>query len=143
MTDWPLAVCDGSTFPFEDLVETDTVRQDYIGSNMFAQHRDHHDWYYLHHHRADEAMFFKQFDSESGVKARCKLLCFCFCFCFCFWVLILFLLSRGGKVLTRGVGCGLVCPHASFKHGLIDPSLPVRESIEVRALVFTNAVEGE
>ncbi|MCJ1361286.1 hypothetical protein MMC16_000384 [Acarospora aff. strigata] len=72
--DWPLAICDGSTIDMEDLIETDTVRRDYIGSNMFALHRETQAWYYLHKQQADEVLIFKQFDSHPDVEARCMLL---------------------------------------------------------------------
>jgi hypothetical protein len=72
--DWPLAVCDGSTVDDNDLLETDIVRRDFrehVGANMFALHRERYRWYYLSRQQPDEVLIFKQFDTESGVKARC------------------------------------------------------------------------
>ncbi|KAA6413645.1 MAG: hypothetical protein FRX48_02006 [Lasallia pustulata] len=98
--DWPLAVCDGSTVDTTDLVETDTVRRDYVGSNMFVLHQERHKWYYLSKHNVDEVLVLKQFDSSPDVDAR-------------------------------------YCPHAAFKHRNVTAQTPARESVEVRALVFT------
>jgi hypothetical protein len=72
--DWPLAVCDGSTISYDDLLETDVVREDFethVGSNMFALYRQECRWHYLSKQRPDEVWIFKQFDSDEGVPARC------------------------------------------------------------------------
>ncbi|PSS22369.1 hypothetical protein M430DRAFT_137540 [Amorphotheca resinae ATCC 22711] len=103
--DWPLAVCDGSTVDDNDLLETDIVRRDFrehVGANMFALHRERYRWYYLSRQQPDEVLIFKQFDTESGVKAR-------------------------------------FCPHSSFKWSRAHKGALPRESVEVRALVFTDA----
>lgn len=65
MTDWPLALCDGSTVSLQDdLVETDTVRRNYQGANMYMIHRDEHRWYFLRDQGIDEVLIFKQFDTN-------------------------------------------------------------------------------
>lgn len=72
--DWPLAICDGSTVTYDDLLATDIVREDYedhVGSNMFALHKDKCHWYYVSRQKPSEAWIFKQFDSDEGVSARC------------------------------------------------------------------------
>ncbi|PQE06497.1 hypothetical protein CJF32_00002342 [Rutstroemia sp. NJR-2017a WRK4] len=71
VTDWPLALCDGRTVSLQDdLIETDTVRRNYQGANMYMIHRDEHRWYFLRGQGTDEVLIFKQFDTndtEAGV----------------------------------------------------------------------------
>lgn len=71
--DWPLAVNDGSTVNVDDLVETDTIRRSFIGSNLYAKYRDTQKWYYLKRQQPDEVLIFKQFDSKPEVQAARKL----------------------------------------------------------------------
>ncbi|KAM3071209.1 hypothetical protein ACMFMG_008800 [Clarireedia jacksonii] len=72
VTDWPLALCDGSTVSLQDdLVETDTVRRNYQGANMYMIHRDEHRWYFLRNQGTDEALIFKQFDTNDTAATVC------------------------------------------------------------------------
>jgi hypothetical protein len=48
----------------DDLVETDTVRRNYQGANMYMVHRDEHRWYFLRGQGTDEVLIFKQFDTH-------------------------------------------------------------------------------
>jgi hypothetical protein len=70
--DWPLAVNDGSTVSADDLVETDTIRRSFIGSNLYAKYRETQKWYYLDCQQPEEVLVFKQFDSEPEVQAACE-----------------------------------------------------------------------
>ncbi|KAK0735994.1 hypothetical protein B0T21DRAFT_311062 [Apiosordaria backusii] len=106
--DWPLAVANGSKFSYQDLIEVDLIRRDYIGSTMYAKWKEGgHEWYYLRDQEPNEICLFKNFDSDTTVNAT-------------------------------------MCPHASF--ALLDNEKRltgckggscVRESIEMRAFVFT------
>ncbi|KAL9120122.1 MAG: hypothetical protein Q9187_003326 [Circinaria calcarea] len=101
VSDWPLALCDGSTVSPHSLVETDHVRRSYTGSTMYLMHEPQQKWYYLSGQGKAEVVIFKNFDSERrGVRAR-------------------------------------YAPHASFLHPDAKADRPPRESIEVRAFVFT------
>ncbi|KAK5625799.1 hypothetical protein RRF57_001515 [Xylaria bambusicola] len=67
--EWALAVCDGTTVKPEDLVETDSVRQGSVSTNYYAKYAPDQQWYYLKHQSPDEALIFKHFDSEPGIRA--------------------------------------------------------------------------
>ncbi|KAI0433183.1 hypothetical protein F5Y09DRAFT_299959 [Xylaria sp. FL1042] len=67
--EWALAVCDGTTVKPEDLVETDSVRQGSVSTNYYAKYAPEQMWYYLAHQSPEEALIFKHFDSEPGVRA--------------------------------------------------------------------------
>ncbi|KAI0506382.1 hypothetical protein F5B22DRAFT_451839 [Xylaria bambusicola] len=67
--EWALAVCDGTTVKPDDLVETDSVRQGSVSTNYYAKYAPDQQWYYLKHQSPDEALIFKHFDSEPGVRA--------------------------------------------------------------------------
>lgn len=72
VADWPLAVADGSNVTYDDLIETDHIRRQYIGGTMNARYKpDKYKWHYLHEQTADEVILLKQFDSKNGVKAKC------------------------------------------------------------------------
>ena len=67
--DRPLALCDGRTMKYSDLVETDLVRVNYVGSTMFGKYREGFDWYFLDQQTRDEVCLFKNFDSANYVDA--------------------------------------------------------------------------
>lgn len=67
--EWPLALCDSSSMPQEDLVEYDHVRRRFKGSAYHAYFNPEHRWYYLGNQTPDEVTFLKIFDSNSSVKA--------------------------------------------------------------------------
>ncbi|KAI0153294.1 hypothetical protein GGR57DRAFT_513129 [Xylariaceae sp. FL1272] len=66
---WPLAVCDGRTVKFEDLVETDSIQQGSNSSVYYAKYAAGQKWYYLDRQTPEEALIFKHFDSDPGVSA--------------------------------------------------------------------------
>ncbi|KAG7287781.1 hypothetical protein NEMBOFW57_007296 [Staphylotrichum longicolle] len=45
--DWPLALCDGKSIAYDDLLEVDLIRKDYIGYTMYATYRPGYKWYFL------------------------------------------------------------------------------------------------
>ncbi|KAI8634669.1 putative 7 alpha-cephem-methoxylase [Xylariaceae sp. FL1651] len=98
---FPLAFCDGSSVPSEQLVEVDIVRKSFPGESYYPLESNAYKWYYLNNMSPDEVLFMKMYDSNENVKAHC-------------------------------------CPHASFTLA-DDASAKPRESIEVRALVFTDS----
>lgn len=61
---------------YEDLIEVDLIRKDYIGSTMYSKYRPGYKWYYLDEQRPDEVCFFKNFDSNAEVKASSESLTF-------------------------------------------------------------------
>ena len=88
---------------------------------------DKYRWHYLHEQTADEVIMLKQFDSKNGVKAKCKL---------CSYV---DQGNRGSEYLKQGIllTIEIVTPHVAFPLENVTEGTPRRESIEVRALVFT------
>jgi hypothetical protein len=70
--DWPIAFCDGSSVQIDDLIETEHLRRGYAGANMNLRYRDEQQWYYLSEQSREEIVLFKNFDSNSTVKARCE-----------------------------------------------------------------------
>lgn len=71
---WPLALCDGSSIHYEDLLEVDLIRKEYIGATMYAKYRPGYKWYYVEQQTADEVCLFKNFDSDGSVKAPSRFL---------------------------------------------------------------------
>ncbi|KAE9378879.1 hypothetical protein N431DRAFT_460204 [Stipitochalara longipes BDJ] len=71
VSDWPLAICDGTTVSPDDLVEADHVRRNYIGSTVYLKHNSSQKFYYMNGQRKDEVLIFKNFDSKKGVKCKC------------------------------------------------------------------------
>jgi len=69
--DWPLALCDGASMGYDDLIEVDLIRQDYIGSTMYAKYRRGYRWHYLESQTPDEVCLFKNFDSKD-VRSQSK-----------------------------------------------------------------------
>ena len=68
--DYPLAFCDPSSVPTQDVVECDHVRRKFKGANMYLHFNPQHKWYYLGQQREDEVLFLKMFDSDPSVKAK-------------------------------------------------------------------------
>jgi hypothetical protein len=98
--DYPLGVCEASSVNQENLLECDHIRKKYIGSTVFLTHKDGYKWRYLSHHRPEELLIMKMFDSNPSVAQH--------------------------------------CPHVSFKNPSAGATAPPRQSIEVRALVFSD-----
>ncbi|OAR01684.1 hypothetical protein LLEC1_02191 [Akanthomyces lecanii] len=112
--DFPLAVCDGSSVPPESLVSVDHVTRGYIGESYYPLYHASYRWYYLDKQTKDEVLLFKTFDNSNDAKAKCRYA----------WTLTQLLSSLG-------------CPHTAFRSRKVGASHNPRESIEVRALVFT------
>lgn len=70
---WPLALCDGKSVTYDDLLEVDLIRKDYIGSTMYAKYRRGYKWYFLDRQQPAEVCLFKNFDSDATVEAKSML----------------------------------------------------------------------
>lgn len=116
--DWPLAVGDGSTFEDADLVETDHVRRYYTGTTIYVLHNPKQRYYYMDKQSKEDVLIFKNFDSKEGIKARCA------------YKKIMYLRRPVLMILADA-------PHGSFLHPHGGEAAVPRQSIEVRALVFT------
>jgi hypothetical protein len=116
--DNPLAICDGSTILKSDLVAADHITRRHFDINCFGLYSPRYRWWYLNRQRKDEAILFKNFDSEQTVRAKCR------------WYF--------GFVSSPLTDKRTGCLHTSFTQHLPDSeSKPGRKSIEVRALVFS------
>ncbi|KAL9609701.1 MAG: hypothetical protein Q9167_005551 [Letrouitia subvulpina] len=109
--DWPIAVSDGRTIKRCDLVEADHVRRHYTGSTMYLMPDPQQQFYYMSKQSKNDVLIFKNFDSKRDVDAP----------------------SNKHRLLIDEI----VAPHASFLHPDATADATPRESIEVRALVFT------
>ncbi|KAF2791294.1 hypothetical protein K505DRAFT_249299 [Melanomma pulvis-pyrius CBS 109.77] len=113
---WPLAVCDGSTLPETSLVECERIRREYVGNTMYLLQTAGIKWYYHSQQSEDDLLIFKTFDSSRDVAANCKY-------------------TQG---LTSEEMLTIVdCSHGSFQPKDVPSDTKIRQSIEVRALVFT------
>jgi hypothetical protein len=117
--DHPLAVCDYQTVDRKDLVAVDLVFPHYVSELFKMWYNPTQKWYYLDRQMHEEVWLVKMCDSgateDNGI-AECELLA----------------VSHWLGWLMRVAGC----PHASFIHPLCPPDARLRESIEMRALVF-------
>ena len=71
---WPLAVCDGSTLAESDVIEAEHRRETFSETSLYCLPRKSHRWYFQSRHRPDEALLVKIYDSNTEVKARCKMI---------------------------------------------------------------------
>jgi hypothetical protein len=99
------------------VVYADHIRQYYIGETVFLKPLPNHAWHYLSNQTQNEVTLIKIFDSDESSKAKCEYLPI--------------------TDVSRRLLIHLGCPHASFTHSLIGIGAQPRESIEVRALIFT------
>lgn len=67
LQNYPLAVCDGRTVPFENTLETDRISRRYQGDTLFTLFQKGYKWYYLSGQKNDEPLIFKGFDSKASV----------------------------------------------------------------------------
>jgi len=67
---WPLALCDGPSMDYDDLLEVDLVRRDYVGYTMYAKYRPGYKWCFLKDQTPDEVCLFKNFDSKDEVDGK-------------------------------------------------------------------------
>lgn len=123
--DRPLALCDARTVQVSDLVEADHVRKHYSGANYYARLSHNYRWHYLNRQRRDEVTLLKMFDS-ANVEGKCKSP-----------------RSRRTFSILAIVLIHIDCLHTSFPHTKIPAGAAPRESIEVRALIFTYAHRGD
>lgn len=117
--DRPLALCDARTVELSDLVEADHVRKHYSGANYYARPSHNYRWCYLNRQRRDEVTLLKMFDS-ANVGGKCE--------------------SPSPQSFLTTLAISLTCTdclHTSFSHTEIPAGAVPRESIEVRALIFT------
>ncbi|KAI0902852.1 putative 7 alpha-cephem-methoxylase [Ustulina deusta] len=77
---FPLTFCDGSSVPHEQLVEVDVVRQSFPGESYYPLESKGYKWHFLNQQRPDEVLFMKMNDSDTTVKAQCKLLTMTLCY---------------------------------------------------------------
>jgi len=70
IVDTPLAVCDARSISVRDLVVTELRYRDRIGEMFLVQESPHHRWAYFSEMDRDEALVFKQYDSQVSGVAR-------------------------------------------------------------------------
>jgi hypothetical protein len=114
--DWPLALCDASSLNPHALHAGDVVFQDFQTENLLLEHHPEHRWYYVREQMPTQAWVFLQGDSRGRP-------------CQYFWS---FTVLESLLILFPGV------PHSSFLHPGAPEKAQPRQSIEVRALVFTS-----
>jgi hypothetical protein len=119
--DWPVGLVDGRTLSEGDLIEVDHLHKNHAGSAMYLQYNPKQRFSYLSEQRRDEVLIFKNFDSKS-VQSRCR--------------------YRGTTIKDRKINILLGAPHAAFQHPSPPSDVQPRESIEIRALVFTHPSDG-
>lgn len=66
----PLALCDASSMPEDDLVRADHIRRKFKGETLFTHYSEHHRWYYVSKQTQNEVTLFKNFDSDPHVAAK-------------------------------------------------------------------------
>lgn len=70
IVDTPLAVCDARTVLARDMVASDVHYPDRSGEIYLFAHSDRHRWYYYPEMNCNEALVFKQYDSQVSGIAR-------------------------------------------------------------------------
>jgi hypothetical protein len=68
--DLPLAICDASTVPLDDLVAAEHVYRHRVGETYQVTYSPAHRWFYVPDMRTDEALLLKCFDSRIDGTAR-------------------------------------------------------------------------
>ncbi len=112
--DCPLALCDGSTFRQSDLVICSNVQKTRLGETLLPLYSPDANLCYLNRRGRDDVTIIKIFDS---VVASCM-------------SLSLAMLRTTQLIATGG-------PHTAFHHIKIPEGASPRQSIEMRALIFT------
>lgn len=118
--DQPLAFGDGSSISIKDCVGIDHIRRYCVGESNYPLYSSGYRWYYLNRQTRDEVLIFKTHDSDTSVKAMCE-----------------YYPVKLWKENNSVPGC----PHTSFRKSGIPSNYVPRESIEVRALVFSEEQE--
>ncbi|MFT7532830.1 MAG: hypothetical protein ACI9FD_003865, partial [Gammaproteobacteria bacterium] len=67
---FPLAMCDASSIPLEDLISVPRVSKERIGEIQFVSSGVGHRWVYFPHMDQHEVLLFKTFDSRDDGRAR-------------------------------------------------------------------------
>lgn len=62
----PLAMCDVSTAPDEDLLTMELKYKERTGEIFVMRHSPQHKWYYFPHMKVDQALLLKTFDSDAS-----------------------------------------------------------------------------
>ena len=119
--DWPLAVCDyRSIDPKKDLVPVTLRYPDRNGETFGVSYNPEHKWKYLKGMTPDEFILIKwQVSSNSDVLYHCLHYC----------VITSFDSQDDGNT-------ALLTPHTAFEDPTTPADAPLRQSIELRALVF-------
>jgi hypothetical protein len=68
--DFPLAICDASSVPFDDLVAADHIYRHRVGETYQVTYNPAHRWFYVPEMLTDEALLLKCFDSRTDGVAR-------------------------------------------------------------------------
>lgn len=112
----PLAICDPQTISEDDLIAVDQIGPSFNAEIYYVRPNTNHKWYWLRDQKHDEALLFQSWDSHPpDERLNCE-----------------HAKSSSYPKLT----C-LVCPHASFKDPSTPVDAPLRESVEVRLITFT------
>lgn len=118
MKDAPLAFCDPETLTDTDLLAVDTPGPDRVGEVYHVKFNENQRWYWLSDQKPDEVSIFTSWDSDAGTAPAC-----------------MYEFYEAKKSLLTGF---IVTVHAAA--GGAEEGLPdsfTRESVEVRAIVFT------
>lgn len=121
MYDYPLAVCENSTLQADKVLGVDTIRQNYFGETLYPLYTPGYNWYYLSQQTKDEVLIFQSFDSMRDAEVSGKLF------------VIKYKLASFVYELRLLLGCA----HTAFAASNVPANAHPRESIEVRALVFS------
>lgn len=111
-------MCDSRTVQLTDLVPSDLVRRRFVGETFYSRFNPAHRWYYRSDQQPHEVTLLKIFDSNTETQTRCEY-------------------SYIHMPCTT-LNYLLVCLHSAFQYTGVGAD-EVRESFEVRALVFDSA----
>lgn len=70
LRDAPLAVCDGTTVQFDELIPSDLIYPHRIGETYSVRFSPAHRWFYVPEMTVDEVLLLKCFDSETDGRTR-------------------------------------------------------------------------
>lgn len=117
--DWPLALCDyGSVNDTEDLIPTDIYFSGRKGEVVAVRWREEHRWKYVRGMRPDEYVMIKWCVCVGVILVEC-----------CSYVCM-------DSYDSKAEGLSVFTPHTAFEDPTTPKDAPLRESIELRALVF-------
>ena len=118
--DWPLVVCDGRTVPEPNIFSVDQISDAMTVGVTYVSYSPDLKWYYVSNQTKNEGWLIKSWDTSDKFGAKCK--------------------SEGPISTGQSSKPIVVCPHGSVATGYQkdEASYHPRESIEVRALVFSD-----